>query len=54
MIENLTERMNSARNTSARDTIKRSVASAKGELELLIDELYGVEGFRMEMPDESD
>ncbi len=54
LIENLTERMNSARNTSARDTIKRSVASAKGELELLIDELYGVEGFRMEMPDESD
>ena len=53
LIENLTERMNSARNTSVQDTIKRSVVSAEGELELLIDELYGVEGLRMGIPDES-
>ena len=53
LIEDLTERMNNARNTSVRDTVRRSVAAARDELEALIDGLYGVEGLRMEMPDES-
>ena len=52
LIEDLTERMNNARNTSVCDTVRRSVVAARDELETLIDELYGVEGLRIEMPDE--
>lgn len=54
LIEDLTGRMNRARNSTAKNTMKRSVTAAKKELESLIDKLYGVEGLRMEIFDETD
>lgn len=54
LIEHLTDRMNNARNASAGNTFKRSVSAAKKELEGLIDRLYGVEGLRTEITDETD
>ena len=54
LIEDLTDRMNKARNSSMQNTLKRSVSAAKKELEMLIDRLYGVEGLRMEISDETD
>lgn len=54
LIENLNERINKARNSATKNTLKRSVTAAKNELDTLIDKLYGVEGLRMEITDESD
>ncbi|HBA51210.1 MAG TPA: endonuclease [Lachnospiraceae bacterium] len=54
LIEYLTDRMNHACNQAAHNTMKRSVAAAEKDLECLIDQLYGVQGLRMEMPDETD
>ncbi len=53
LIEDLTERMNRACNSSVRNILKRSVAAAKNELEVMIDKQYGVEGMRMEISDET-
>ena len=54
LIENLIVRKNNARNLQAKNTLKRSVDAAKRELEALIDKLYGVEGLRTEIADETD
>lgn len=53
LIENLSECEKQAPNSSVRETYKRTVNAAKSELEKLIDELYGVEGLRMVMSDET-
>lgn len=53
LIENLNERISKARNSSTKNTFKRSVTAAKNELDALIDKLYGVYGLRMEISDES-
>ncbi len=54
LIEDLIKRMNSAANSSSQNTLRRSVEAAKRDLEILVDKLYGVEGLRMEMSDETD
>ena len=54
LIEQLTDKMNNARNSTVQATMKRSVTAAKKDLETLIDELYCVRGLRTEIPDESD
>ena len=54
LIEDLIVRKNNARNLQAKNTLKRSVEAAKRELEALIDKLYGVEGLRTEITDETD
>ena len=54
LIEDLKKRMNNARNSTVQATMKRSVVAAQKDLETLIDKLYGVDGLRMEIIDETD
>lgn len=53
LLESLNERISKAPNSSARKNLMRSVVSARNDLDALIDKLYGVEGLRMEISDES-
>ena len=53
-IERLTSSMNAAQDSATKSTLRRSVVAANGDLNAMIDRIYGVEGMRMENVDESD